>query len=196
MANKINYGIKNVHYATYGTDSWNTPVAVPGAVRLGITVTGTPTKFYADDSAYVVFEVGSGYEGDLELALIPDSFATAVLGYEVDSVGGIIETDKTIAKPFCLLFEVEGDERNRRYAFYNVTATRPALNANTTTDSTDPDTQTLNITCTGREMTSGTGGSAITKNVVKIAIERDNSSATAYDAWFTTVYQPTFVAGA
>ena len=79
MANKINYGIKNVYYAvaTIGsnnTATYSTPVALPGAVSLTLDQEGDNNIFYADNIAYFSTYANDGYTGSLELALIPDDF--------------------------------------------------------------------------------------------------------------------------
>ena len=60
--NKVKYGLKNVHYAIYnsGTDSYSTPVAVPGAVNLSLSPEGSSYTFYADNVAYYATQSDQG----------------------------------------------------------------------------------------------------------------------------------------
>ena len=48
-------------------------------------------KDYADDKIYYRREQNNGYEGDLELAVTPDTFLTQILGRKVDSNGAVVE---------------------------------------------------------------------------------------------------------
>ena len=80
MANKIKYGIKNCYYAKVtstgadGTLTYDTPVALPGAVSIALSAQGSSDPFYADNVVYWKGTANNGYEGDLTLALIPDVF--------------------------------------------------------------------------------------------------------------------------
>ena len=87
--NKVKFNICNVHYAllTLGTDgavSFGTPVPMPGAVSLSLDPNGEPSNFYADGYAYYTVSNNMGYEGDLELAMVPESFRTDVLKESLD----------------------------------------------------------------------------------------------------------------
>ena len=82
--NKVKFNICNVHYALITVDddgevTFGTPVAMPGAVSLSLEPNGEPSNFYADGYAYYTIPNNMGYEGDLELAMVPESFRTDVL---------------------------------------------------------------------------------------------------------------------
>lgn len=185
MANKVKYGLSNVYYAKATIDSSNVatydaPVAWPGAVNLSLSAEGDTTKFRADNIDYWVGQANNGYSGDFESALIPDSFRKDILGY-IEGTGGILIEDaqaKTI--PFALMFQFEGDEKNTRHVFYNVTCTRPTVSGQTTAETIEPQTETVTFTAVAIH------NSALNKDIVKASAPETTSGA--YTTWFTSVY--------
>lgn len=185
MANKVKYGLSNVYYAKATIDSSNVatydaPVAWPGAVNLSLSAEGDTTKFRADNIDYWVGQANNGYSGDFESALIPDSFRKDILGY-IEGTGGILIEDaqaKTI--PFALMFQFEGDEKNTRHVFYNVTCTRPTVSGSTTAETIEPQTETVTFTAVAIH------NSALNKDIVKASAPETTSGA--YTTWFTSVY--------
>lgn len=185
MANKVKYGLSNVYYAKATIDSSNvatytTPVAWPGAVNLSLSAEGDTTKFRADNIDYWVGQSNNGYSGDFESALIPDSFRKDILGY-IEGTGGILVEDaqaKTI--PFALMFQFEGDEKNTRHVFYNVTCTRPTVSGSTTAETIEPQTETVTFTAVAIH------NSALNKDIIKASAPETTSGA--YTTWFTSVY--------
>ncbi len=85
MANKIKYGLKNVHYAMAtidqqtGAATYASPKRMPGGVSIAFEPSGESNSFYADNIAYATFGANAGYEGDLELAMIQDDFRVECL---------------------------------------------------------------------------------------------------------------------
>ena len=85
-ANKVKYGLKNVHYALVTetvssgvtTSSYGTVKAWPGAVSLSMSSSASKSVFRADDSDYFVTYGEGGYEGDLETALIPEDITVTL----------------------------------------------------------------------------------------------------------------------
>ena len=184
--NKVKFGIKNCFYAVAtiaddGSATYATPVALKGAVSLSLDAQGDNSPFYADDITYYMSAANSGYQGDLELALIPDSFKKDVLGYGEDTNGILYEDADADVKHFALLFEFSGDVHATRHVMYNCTATRPATGSSTITDTKEPQTESTTITA------KSIYNAALDKNITKASCRSDQ--ATQYNAWNSAVYQ-------
>lgn len=186
MANKVKYGLKNVHYAKAtigddGTASYETPKAWPGAVNLSMDAQDEKITFRADNTDYFTGFANNGYEGDYESAMIPDDFRKDVLG-EITNGDLKLETADQSTVHFALLFEFDGDESATRHCFYNCTASRPGVSGKTTDSSIEPETET--ITIAAKSIYNEPTG----KNLVKARCA-DTSSAT-YTGWYSAVKQP------
>lgn len=186
-SNKIRYGIQSVMYAvgTIGsgnTASYSTPVALPGAVSLSLSPQGDTTPFYADNIEYYTSVSNAGYEGDLTLAYIPESFYKDCLGYKEDANGVLYEDQDSAPVHFALLFQFQGDAHAKRVVLYNCVATRPNSEANTKEESITPQTEQISIKASSIYV------AGITKNVVKASVIPAQTAQ--YNAWNTAVYQP------
>jgi phi13 family phage major tail protein len=191
MANKVKYGLSNVYYAkatidpSTGAATYDTPVAIKGAVNLSLDPQGELSPFYADNIKYYIVSNNSGYEGDLEIALIPDSFKKDILGEIEDDNGILAEVTDAPTQPFALLFQFEGDDSSTRHVMYNCTASRPTIAGATKEDSTEVQTETLNLSC------ASVFNASLNANVVKGKCLNSGASAATYATWNTAVYQPT-----
>ena len=186
--NKVKFGIKNCYYAVAtiadnGSATYASPVALKGAVSLSLEAQGDNSPFYADDITYYVAAANSGYQGDLELALVPNAFKKDVLGYAEDANGVLYEDADAEIKHFALLFEFSGDQHATRHVMYNCTATRPATGSTTIGENKEPQTESITITA------KPIYNASISKNVVKSSCAENQ--ATQYAAWNSAVYQPT-----
>lgn len=144
MANKVKYNLKNVHYAVATTGGYTTPVAIPGAVNLTLDPQGDDYVFYADGLRYFEYHTNNGYSGTLEMALIPEDFKKDVLG-EVVTGGKVFELDDVQVVNFALGFQIDGDQNDNLYWFYNCSASRPSVAGQTKEESIEVNTETLNI---------------------------------------------------
>ena len=181
--NKVKFNLKNAHYALLsiaedGTVSYAVPTPMPGSVSISLDANGEPENFYADGVAYYVINNNMGYDGDLELAMIPESFRTEVLKEELDAKGVLIENADVELASFALLFEFDGDAKAIRHVLYNCSASRPSIESKTKEDTIEPDTETLSLTADPRSdglVKSRTG---------------DTTDKATYDGWYQTVYIP------
>ena len=184
--NKVRFGLDNVAIALLKDDEsgYETPVKIPGAVNLSTSPEGDNEVFYADNGPYYTIATNAGYTGDLEIALIPDDIKAKILGWSIDNNGALVEVADAVAKPFALLFEVNGDQKKRRNVFYSCTASRPEEENATTEDTATPTTETLSITMIPREIND--------KKVTKLSIELSETNKAVYDAFYTSVLEPSF----
>ena len=189
-SNKIKYGISHCYYAVAtiaanGSATYSAPVALPGAVSLSLDAQGDTNIFHADNIAYYTSEANNGYEGELELAKIPDSFLTDILGYIADKNSILFEDADAPVVHFALTFQFEGDVHARRHVLYNCTASRPAVSGSTKEGSIEPQTETLSLTVTS------VYHPGYDKNIVKASATQ--TEATQYNGWNTSVYMVTSV---
>ena len=184
--NKVRFGLDNVAIALLKDDEsgYEAPVKVPGAVSLSTSPEGDNEVFYADNGPYYTIATNAGYTGDLEIALLPDDIKAKILGWEIDNNGALVEVSDAVAKPFALLFEINGDQRKRRNVFYSCTAARPEEENKTTEDSSTPTTETLSVTMIPRTIGE--------KKVTKLSIELNDKNKEAYDGFYTAVLEPNF----
>ena len=180
--NKVKFNLKNVHYAlltlTGNTPTFGTPVAVPGAVSLSLDANGEPENFYADGLVYYVINNNMGYDGDLELAMIPESFRTDVLKETLDANGVLVENSESSLAAFALLFEFDGDQKHIRHVLYNCAASRPGIEGKTNEESKEVQTETLTIKA-----------SPLPDGTVK-AKTGDTTDNATYTGWYDAVYLP------
>lgn len=183
MKNKVKYNLKNAHYAAHvigadGTLSFAKPVPIPGSVSISLEAQGEVSEFYADGIVYYKSASNNGYDGDLEVALLPESFRVDILGETLDGKKVLVENANDRQTPFALLFEFDGDQNAIRHVLYNCTATRPAVESQTKEGTVEPVTETLSISAP-----------PLADGRVK-AKTGDDTDKAAYDGWYTAVYEP------
>ena len=182
--NKVKFNIKNVHYAKLikneetGAITFATPVPMPGAVSLSLDPNGEPSVFYADGYAYYTISNNQGYEGDLELAMVPESFRTDILKESLDNNNVLVEDATAETEAFALLFEFDGDVKQIRHVLYNCTAARPTIESSTNEEEIEVKTETLSIKA-----------APLSGGFVK-ARTSDTTSEAAYEGWYSAVYLP------
>lgn len=187
--NKVKFNICNVHYALQtigdnGDVSFGTPAPMPGAVSLSLDANGEPSNFYADGYAYYTISNNMGYEGDLELAMIPESFRTDVLKETLDTNKVLVENANVETANFALLFEFDGDVKKIRHVLYNCAASRPSIESQTNEDEIEVQTETLSVKAT-----------PLASGYVK-AKTGDDTTEKIYTDWYKAVYLPAAAAEA
>ena len=176
--------MKNVHWAKItGYDENEMPIygevkRLPGAVNLSLDANGDNENFYADDGVYYVLSNNSGYEGDLEIALVTTEFATEILGEKLDAKGVLVESTDAETAEFALFFEFTGDKSKIRHVFHRCAASRPNTESSTIEDSKEVKTETMSLTA-----------SSLVNGLVK-AKSCEKTDETVYANWYKQPYMP------
>ena len=178
MANKVMFGVSNLHVGTYtvsttGTVTLGTPFKLSGTVNISMEPESEENTFYADNVKYWTGYSDNGYTGEIENALFPDDFKTQFMNYTTLADGGIAQIKGQQNKKVYIMFQSEGDESARRGIFYNVSLGQITREYATTEDTTEPATATLPFTVNGDNKTG----------IVRVAYTSGNA---VYTTMFTT----------
>ena len=153
MANKVEFGISELHVGTYtdnnGTVTLGTPYHQAGAVSFSPEEQNEQNVFYADNIAYWSGYSGGTIEGDLEVAMFDDDFKTQFLGYQALTDGGLALVKGATKPNVYVAFQVEGDAESRRVILYNCSLGGISREYNTIEENKEPTTETIPVTCTG-----------------------------------------------
>ena len=179
--NKVKFGLKNLHYAVETeTDVYGEVKPWPGAVNMSREVQGDESSFYADNMVYYQSYAYQGYSCELETALIPEDIETAVLGDQIDETTGIMtESRDSKIKKIAIGYQIDGDVHNRFYWDYGCVMSRPTTEASTTSESIEPQTDTVNMTCTG-----------LTNSPITRTKTSSKTSEAIQGKWFNQVVMP------
>lgn len=179
--NKVKYGLTNVHYTVVnekdGVITYGTPKRLPGAVQLTLKPKGEQIEFYADDSLYYSEEMNQGYEGDLELSIVPDFFKIEVLGFQEDANGVLFENANAKKQTIALMYEFDGDKNKTRRVNYNVSVSRPEAGSKTKGNKAEMETETLGVIISPA-------------NDTKMVQGKTAQGTKVYDDWYKAVYLP------
>ena len=184
--NKIKYGLSHLGYAimtvnTDGSSSFGAVKDIPGARNLSLSQVGELENWYADNVAYYVINNNQGYDGDLEIAVIPESFKTDCLKMLTDADGVLYEDQGAEPAHFALVYQFEGDQKATRHVLYNCVAGRPEISGATAEESIEPATETIPIKASSIYVPS------IDKHLIKGSTNAASNSV-AYNGWFSAIH--------
>ena len=182
--NKVHYDLTNVYIAPMTSEgenpAWGTPKRLYGAISMDLTANGETVKLRADGIDYYTNVSNNGYEGDLNLALVPDWLRTEVLGDTITETDKVM-VENALAEPkhFALIYEFLYDKKNRRHVLFNCLAGRPNIQGENKDNQKNPDTESLTITAT-----------PLAGGHVK-ASTTEETPEEIYKNWTDAVWQPT-----
>lgn len=187
MAKKVEYGFRNVYYAVAtdngSTITYDTPKSFLTQGCGGISVTlapaGNEVEMYADDVSWYSEATNNGYDGSLVLTKVSDDFKKDVLGFVADSNGALVENADAVQKKFALGFEVQGNDNPTRTWYKYCQVARENDDHSSKQESTTPAEKTMTLKVRPRP----------TDKEVKISMQKSSTNETAYNGFFSAVYE-------
>lgn len=161
MANKVEFGISNLHIGTYTVGENNavtlgTPYHQKGAISFSPEQESNENTAYADNIAYWSEYTDGPFTGDLVTMLYDDEFLTQFMGYRRLSNGGLAHVKNAVKPNVYIAFDIEGDAEKRRAIFYNCSLGAINRSYETIEDEKEPANETLPISCVGDNATGVT----------------------------------------
>lgn len=190
-------GLDKLYYATItdsatGDETYGTPVSLAKAMKADLSIDLNEATLYADDgAAEVVKEFKSG---TLSLGIddLGVTVANALTGAQIDDNHVLISQSENGGSPVAVGFRAKKSNGQYRYFWlFRVVFGIPATNLATKGDTITFSTPTIEGTILRRNKVDGQG-----KHPWKAEINADDASvsATTISGWFSSVYEPTFVA--
>ncbi len=161
MANKVEFGISNLHICTYtvgenGAVTLGTPYHQKGAISFSPEQESNENNAYADNIVYWSEYTDGPFTGDLTTMLYDDEFLIQFMGYRRLSNGGLANVKNAVRPRVCIAFDIEGDAEKRRAMFYNCSLGAINRSYETIEDEKEPANETLPISCVGDNATGVT----------------------------------------
>lgn len=182
--NKVHYDLIDVHYAKLelqedGTPVYGAPKKLPGSVSIEISAEGERIVQRADGIDYYVTTSNNGYTGTLSILDTPSDFKLDCLGEHIDEVTGMqVENADAPQNLFAMLFGFKGDAFNRRYVFYNCSASRPGIAGENKENQREPDMDEFEFK-----------SSPLYDGTVK-SVANESTPTETYNAWYDQVILP------
>lgn len=182
--NKVRFGVSNARYALETDEGFASWVRIPGTVQIQIEPQESQNDFYADNMVYFTQLGAASDQITIEIADLNDQAKIDLLGYVNDTTaGGLILPVNAKRKSFALGFQVEGDETTLRVCVYGGKLGRPSNTYSTTTDSTEPETMSIEGKFAGKTFTVN----GVEEPYLYFTAKTGDD---AFDAFFTQVPQP------
>lgn len=172
--NLVEFGLKNVYFAPRDGESFEKPIRMYGAASIQLSPVDSTEEeeFYNGEISYIT--INKGYQGQLNLAVVPEAFSLKCLRNELNTQEVLLEIAGFNPRSFALLFEFDGDKHKTRHVLFHCIASRPEISSETNGEKKSINISTLQL----RVLPFGDN------RVVKAKVKE---GASTYQSWFDDV---------
>lgn len=145
--NKVTYGLKDlVILFDSDKEKENAAISIDSIINYSRTMNADNNDLYANDRLYFRLRDEKNGDSTLETANIPKAVLARMLGWRVDSKGGLVHMKDAVPERFCMCYSVSGDQYERRKTVYGCEASISDDNNETRGESVSFKTEQLNVT--------------------------------------------------
>jgi len=142
--NKVTYGLKDL--VLFFANDNGSPTAIDSIINYNRTMNVTTDDLYANDKLYFRLNDEKNGDGTMELAYLPKAVIARMLGWRIDSNGGLVHIKDAKPERFDMCFSVSGDKYERRKFVYGCEASITQDNNETRGESVNFRTEQATIT--------------------------------------------------
>lgn len=142
--NKVTFGLKDL--VLFFENDNGAATAIDSIINYNRTMNVTTTDLYANDSLYFRLNDEKNGDGTMELAYLPKAVVARMLGWRIDSNGGLVHIKDAKPERFDMCFSVDGDQYARRKFVYGCEASMTADNNETRGENVNFRTEQATIT--------------------------------------------------
>lgn len=191
---KVRTGVKNLHIAVLTQDdedglAYETPVKVPGLIRIDVNPGSNIDTLYADNKAAIVYSTVGSVEVTLEKDVLSQDLLDLILGRA--TTGGVSYVTNSNAAPYvAIMYEQTYSNNSSSYVkLFKGKFTEPDVSNQTKADSVEFQTGEITgqFVATNFEEDFGDGR---TESLVMAAVDEDSENYGGEgDTWFDYVYE-------
>lgn len=184
-----NFGFAPINFQE-GGNSFGSPIMIPGLVSASAQFNQDVTKIYADNLVWASLKGAKERSLSVAFRYIPSSYIK-YLGYLLAENGGF--SDSGFFENHCVFYETleldsdTGKTTPTLHYYYNVKASQPSEESQTTEETADAQELSVDYDCMDSDFVKDANGNP----VGYFKITRTEQNAALYDTFKTTVILPT-----
>ena len=135
IENKVTFGLEDL-VLFFESDN-GAGISIDSVIEYNRTMNITTNDLYANNRLYFRLRDEKNGEGTMQLASLPKAVVARMLGWRIDSNGGLVHVKDAKPERFDMCFSVRGDQYKRRKFVYGCEASMSEDNNSTTGESVD-----------------------------------------------------------
>lgn len=148
--NKVTFGLKDlvIFFETDVADESNDSpgIAIDSIINYNRSMNVDVNDLYANDRLYFRHRNEKNGDGTMELAYLPKAVVARMLGWRIDSNGGLVHVKDAKPERFDMCFSIDGDQYERRKFVYGCEAAISQDNNETRGESVNFRTEQASVT--------------------------------------------------